>query len=130
MPDFVSKGAVPLRHKPDGIHIPGIYEWWHRSRCAHRARYAMVERDHDPRFVDAEAPFDDTAREARLAEARRVAEATAAQAITRGKPVAATLLRPRHRLGVWWDRGSGVRIPSPGFESDALYNIWPDDLVS
>jgi hypothetical protein len=85
--------------------------------------------DRDPRFVDPEAPFDDAAHEAKLAEARKVAEATAAQVIARGKPIIAKLLRPRHRLGVWWERGSGVRVPNLGFEPDALYDIWPDDTV-
>jgi len=98
------------------------------ARCAHTARYAMADRD--PRFTDAEEPFDTVAHEARLAEARKVAEATAAQVISRGKPIIATLLPPRHRLGVWWDRDSGIRIPGLGFEADALYNIWPDDMVT
>jgi hypothetical protein len=129
MPDIVSKPAAPQRRKRDGIHVPGIYEWWHRARCAHTAQHALVDRDHDPRFADPDAPFDDIEREARLTEARRVAEATAAQAIARGKPIIGKLLRPRHRLGVWWERGSGVRVPGLGFEADALWDIYPDDTV-
>jgi hypothetical protein len=127
VPDFVSRAAAPQRRRREGIHVPGIYEWWQRSRCASTARHAMADRD--PRFTDPDAPFDDVAHEARLAEARKVAEATAAQVISRGKPIIAKLLRPRHRLGVWWERGSGVRIPDT-FEADVLYDIHADDVVT
>ena len=128
MPDFVSRAAPPRRRKREGgIHVPGIYESWHRAYCANTARHAMADRD--PRFADPEAPFDDASHEARLVQARKVAEATAAQVIARGKPITAKLLRPRHRLGVWWDRGSGVRVPGLGFEADALYDVRADDTV-
>jgi hypothetical protein len=129
MPDFVTKPAAPQRRRREGIHVPGIFEWWHRAHCASIAKYAMVDRDHDPRFADPDAPFDDAAREAKLVQARKVAEDTALQVISRGKPITAKLLRPRHRLGVWWQRGSGVRVPDT-FEGDVLYDIHADDVVT
>jgi hypothetical protein len=91
----------------------------------------MVDKDCDPRLTDAEdSSFDQLRYEAKLAEARRVAEATAAQVISRGKPITATLLPPRKRLKVWWEpQGSGLVIPD-SFQADAVYTIWPDDTVA
>jgi hypothetical protein len=132
MPDIISKGHTPQRKRRDGIHVPGIFEAWHRCRCAGQARWAMVDRDSDPRFTDPddESPFDTVAYEAKLAEARAVAEATAARVLSRGKPITATLLPPRKRLKVWWEpQGSGLVIPD-SFQADAVYTIWPDDTVA
>lgn len=93
----------------DSYVVPGIYAAWHLSAAASGAQWD-VDRDRDPRFRDPDEPFnDDDDYQAKLAEARVIAEAAAAERIKGGERSSARCCGAGGR----WSRGgprTGVSV--------------------